>query len=125
MYQAIDIANYIIGYSANVLKKPITNLKLQPMLYLIQYFSNLKLNKPFIVDEFEEWRTGPVIKDVYIEFSRYGSLLITDLYNSGYENIYFEKKDKEFLNEAIETLNKYSTSQLHGLVNVANSNINA
>lgn len=111
MYRAMDVANYIIGYT-NSMEKPVTNLKLQKMLYFIQGFSYSKRDEAFISDDFEAWRYGPVVRDVYIEFSRYGSLLITDFYNSNYQNINFEKKDKEFLDDMIQSLNNYSTSKL-------------
>lgn len=111
MYKAIDVANYIIGYT-NKLNEPITNLKLQKMLYFIQGFSYSRLDKAFISDDFEAWAYGPVVRDVYVEFSRYGSLLINKFYNSNYENIFFEDNDKRFLDNMIKSLNKYSTSKL-------------
>ena len=110
-YKAIDVANYIIGYT-NKLNKSVTNPKLQKILYFIQGYGYSKLDKQLIDADFEAWTYGPVIRDVYIEFSRFGSLLITDFYKSNYENIYFDNKDKVFLNNIITELNKFSFNKL-------------
>ena len=110
-YKAIDVANYVIGY-ANKLNNSVTNQKLEKILYFIQGYGYSKLDKQLIDADFEAWTYGPVIRDIYIEFSRYGSLLITDFYKSNYENIYFDEEDKLFLNEIIEELNKFSTNKL-------------
>ncbi len=110
-YKAIDVANYVIGY-ANKLGQSVTNPKLQKILYFIQGYGYSKLNKQLIDADFEAWTYGPAIRNIYIEFSRFGSLLITDFYKSNYENIYFDNKDKIFLNNIIKELNKFSFTKL-------------
>lgn len=120
MYKGIDVANYIIGYT-NSLNNPVTNLKLQQILYFIQGYSYRILDKAFILDDFEAWPYGPVVRDICIEFSRFGSLLITDFYNSNYENIYFEDRDKNFLDQIIKELNKFSVYKLVSASHAKNS----
>lgn len=48
-----------------------TNLKLQNVLYYVQTKSLIETGKPVFEDDFEAWRGGPVIRDVYREFMRY------------------------------------------------------
>lgn len=48
-----------------------TNLKLQNVLYYVQTKSLIETGKPVFEDDFEAWRSGPVIRDVYREFMRY------------------------------------------------------
>ena len=111
MYKAIDVSNYIIKYT-NINNKPITNLKLQKMLYFIQGFYYSSTNEPFIEEDFEAWPYGPVIRNAYIEYSRFGSLLITDVESDRVNNIDFLPDDKSFLDDIISSLNKYSASEL-------------
>ncbi|OOB80282.1 MAG: hypothetical protein BEN19_05755 [Epulopiscium sp. Nuni2H_MBin003] len=67
-----DIIEYIDYYN-NELGKPITNLKLQKLLYYVQ--ANFLLNKKDIC--FEEdiihWTLGPVVKEVYEKFKIFNS----------------------------------------------------
>lgn len=48
-----------------------TNLKLQKVLYYVQTKSLIETGNPVFEDDFEAWRSGPVIRDVYREFMRY------------------------------------------------------
>lgn len=111
MYKAIDIANYIIGY-ANKIGRSVTNSELQKILYFLQGFYYNKHDEPFISEDFTARRTGPVIEEIYVEFSRYGGLVITNFYESNYKNIKLKYLDKIFLNDAIKLLTKFSTNKL-------------
>ena len=51
-----------------------TNLRLQMVLYYIQTKSLQDTGTPAFEDDFEAWRVGPVIRDVYWEFMRYVGL---------------------------------------------------
>lgn len=48
-----------------------TNLKLQMILYYAQTKSLIETGNPVFEDDFEAWRCGPVIRDVYSKFMRY------------------------------------------------------
>ncbi len=111
MYKAIDVANYVISYT-NKLKKPVTNLKLQKMLYFIQGFSYAQMDKRFIDEEFEAWPYGPVIRSAYIYYSIFGSFTIKTIEQSNSNIDKFSEEDKNFLDEIILKLNMYTASQL-------------
>ena len=66
--RAMDLAHYIVEV-AHYMKDPVSNLKLLKIMYFIHRdFSDH--NKKLIEDqEFEAWTYGPVIPQVYYEFS--------------------------------------------------------
>ncbi|GAA7111858.1 hypothetical protein BD0027_04330 [Helicobacter pylori] len=70
--KALDVAKILINLSLDN-QKPITNLKLQKMLYIAQTESDSKLIK----EDFQAWDYGPVIPDVYRNFCINGSTPIT------------------------------------------------
>ncbi|KAA6507698.1 DUF4065 domain-containing protein [Helicobacter pylori] len=72
--KALDAAKILINLSLDN-QKPITNLKLQKMLYIAQAESDSKLIK--IKEDFQAWDYGPVIPDVYCNFCINGSTPIT------------------------------------------------
>lgn len=84
MYNAIDVANYIIlyckkqGYS-------ISNLKLQKLLYFVQAQFLVSCNKPCFNADIEAWDFGPVVPDVYHNFKYWGSSDIPDIFAEGAE----------------------------------------
>lgn len=74
--KAMDLADYII-LKADELKEPVSNLMLQKVMYFLNVMyliSNNDKEMPLVSDSnFERWDYGPVIKDVYNEYSSYGS----------------------------------------------------
>lgn len=71
MYDALDVANYVIKYCQEYLYRDITNLQLQKILYYIQAAFLVRRDKPIFIDSIEAWKYGPVIKEVYHEFKYY------------------------------------------------------
>lgn len=85
MYDAMDVAEYTLWYSNIILKSPITNLKLQKLLYYIQG-SNIVLNKSPLFDNcIEAWKYGPVVPDVYYWYSDNLGNNITEVTDSSVE----------------------------------------
>lgn len=67
---AENVADYILSF-ANEAQDPITNLKLQKLLYYSQGYY-LALNDCVLFeDEIEAWAHGPVIPDIYHNFKRF------------------------------------------------------
>ena len=69
---AIDVARYIINYCHDH-DMPISNLKLQKLLYLVQGVSLALRDIPMFEDEIEAWDFGPVVPSVYREFKVFGA----------------------------------------------------
>lgn len=80
MFNAIDIANYIINKCID-LGRPITNLQLQKILYYVQGEYIRKTNGNTLFNEaIVAWPYGPVIPEVYFEFNGYSSSDINTKY---------------------------------------------
>lgn len=96
MYNALDIAKYVINY-CNEKQKPISNLKLQKILYFlwIDYF---KATQQYLFsNEIYAWKFGPVVPDVYYEFCAYGGIPILRDFN-----IEISDSVKRIINQTIE-----------------------
>ena len=64
---ALDVAKYLIGLAQRD-GKPVTNLRLQKLLYYAWgTYWNL-YRKILFKDDIEAWQFGPVVRDVYIEY---------------------------------------------------------
>ena len=114
------VANYIVDF-ANQNSKPLTNLKLQKVLYFLQAAFLVDHNLTLMDIEFSRWQYGPVSRDVYYNFNDRGALQIrekTSVLNM--ENFSFSvptltdipENIQQALNRYIDTLLDYSASQL-------------
>lgn len=90
MANAMDVADYTICQAAK-LGKPLSNLHLQKTLYFLNVIHLLQYNKPLISDvHFERWHYGPVLADVYSEYSDNGSNFIDEPKSHDY--MYFDQE---------------------------------
>ncbi len=106
MYNALDIARYVINY-CNKKQKPISNLKLQKILYFlwIDYF---KATQEYLFDnEIYAWKFGPVVPDVYYEFCAYGGVPILRDFQ-----IEINNNDKEIIDATIDKCIELTPYQL-------------
>lgn len=72
MVKAIEVAKYIVQ-EALYRKSPVSNLKLQKLLYFVQGVSLALNNVPAFEDKIVAWKYGPVVEDVYYAYSMYGA----------------------------------------------------
>lgn len=72
------LADYIINYSC-IIDKPVTNLYLNKILFIIQAEYYKEYNRLLFHDKFVNWEFGPVIENVYYKYSSYGSLPIQQI----------------------------------------------
>jgi len=81
-YSALDVAKYIVNYAKNESERPITNLKLQKILYFVQLKflgnGNLCIENALFGDNIEAWRYGPVVSDVYSYYNEFSDRPITN-----------------------------------------------
>lgn len=106
MYDVQLIARYIIHRHA----LPISNLKLQKILYFVQAEFLVSMNKACFDDDIEAWDHGPTVPAVYFEYNIFGSTSIPDQGCDGFDSI--SKQDKNHLDAIIDTAAKYSASWL-------------
>lgn len=79
MYKADVLARYIVDKCTND-GQPITNLQLQKILYFIQLNFIKIMNVAAFNEDMEAWQHGPVIPEVYSEYSYCGGTPIFQTY---------------------------------------------
>ena len=68
MYDVLDVASYVIKkYWLH--GSPITNLKLQKILYYVQGYCLKKNNAPAFFEHIYKWPYGPVVQEVYFNYN--------------------------------------------------------
>ena len=68
--KSIQVANaFILRHGSDI---DITNLVLNKLVYFAQVESLRETGKPLFEDKIEAWSYGPVEKDVYYTFQKYG-----------------------------------------------------
>lgn len=67
MKSAPEIAKYIVHFFQER-QDPVTNLKLQKLLYYVQGWHLALFNKPAFSEEIQAWVHGPVVPEVYREY---------------------------------------------------------
>ncbi len=75
MYQAVSVARHIITY-CNKQGKPISNLKLQNLLYFVWIEYYRRTNSELFFENIYAWATGPTVPTVYYEFGCFAGLPI-------------------------------------------------
>lgn len=108
MYNALDIARYVINY-CNEKQKPISNLKLQKILYFL-WIDYYKATQEYLFDnEIYAWKFGPVVADVYYEFCAYGGIPILRNFKLDVE---ISNSVKEIIDKTLEKYIGYTPYQL-------------
>ena len=74
---ANKVAKYFI-WKAQGEKKAITNKKLQKLLYYAQAWSLVLNDKKLFNEKIEAWVHGPAVRDVYVEYKKFGFGPITE-----------------------------------------------
>ena len=105
MATASKISKYIIK-EALKRKMPVTNLKLQKILYFVQGVHLVMHDKEAFSDEIIAWEYGPVVKDVYYEYAIYGANDIIPMDKN--EKINLSMRLKKAVSFVLNDLLKYS-----------------
>jgi uncharacterized phage-associated protein len=100
------LADYIVT-KCTIDRHPIPNLRLQHMLYVIQFVYARQTDGSLLFDEtFEAWPTGPTIRDVYLRYSDFGGRPIEHVTNaqSTHADNLMSERLKAFVDAGIEIL---------------------
>ena len=102
VYTAMNVASEIVKQYEQK-KKPITNLKLQKVLYYVQMQSLQQEGCALFAEDFQAWRHGPVIPEVYEFFRKYVSGNIDYQDKAVMENrIEFSDKEEKVIEEIVD-----------------------
>ena len=96
----------LLFYRSKALNQPVTNLKLQKILYFLNAIYLVKRSKPLVDATFEKWNYGPTIPDVYKEYRVNGGNNIIDI--KTHPILYFE--DNSFYDTPLEHLGFYESN---------------
>lgn len=107
VYNALTIAQYIIN-KCFIEGSPVTNLRLQKLLYFVQGQVLRYLNRPLFNDDFYAWAYGPVIPEIYFEFCGYAGAPI----RRTYDNIEIDLLESTIIDDTISRLAPYDDWQL-------------
>ena len=77
--KALDLAGYVIDKGDFI-----SNFKLNKILYLLHCYYMMKTGKELIDEDFEAWSIGPVIPEVFWEYSIYAGAPIMSFYKIEY-----------------------------------------
>lgn len=98
-YNAINIAEYIVKKCDN-LGEEVTNLKLQKILFFIQKEKIKEKGSGLFYNAIEAWQYGPVVPDVYYEYSGFGAMPIK-YYSLFDTNFQIEPEDEKLIDTVI------------------------
>lgn len=70
MAQAVEVARYVIRFFQEA-GDPVSNLKLQKLLYYIQGWHLAIKKRPLFQSDFEAWVHGPVLPSIYGQYKHY------------------------------------------------------
>ena len=112
-YSALEVARYVITKCSEA-GKPVSNLKLQKMLYFLWVDFYKKTGRTLFYDDICAWQFGPVVPDVYFEYCSYAGRPINARYNTSEIN----PNDKKVLDMAIS---KYAKIPANILVNTTHA----
>ncbi|QRN40601.1 MAG: DUF4065 domain-containing protein [Neisseriaceae bacterium] len=92
----------------------ISNLKIQKLVYYAQGFSLAINNRPLFKEEIRAWKHGPVVKELYDKYRKYGSgALPTDDLNINHNN--FSEEDKKLLDDVYDVYGQFSAWKLRNM----------
>lgn len=79
MYTAMQVAKFVVSYCSK-LGKPVSNLKLQKLLYFIWIGFFKETHNSIFRDDICAWQFGPVVPSVYYEYCSYAGNPIRETY---------------------------------------------
>lgn len=111
MPSAFDVAYHLIHLAGGGKEPdPLTNLRLQKLLYYVQGWALAALGRPMFEERIEAWTYGPVVEKVYQHFKEHGRELISPEQVPTPDGVGDE--DRAFIEAAWEAYKRYSASAL-------------
>lgn len=109
-YKALDIARYFVWKSSQGGEEPISNLKLQKLIYYAQGLSLAMHDRPLFEDLILAWTYGPVVRSVYDVYKEKGASGIAP--DPSYDSESIGKDTRAFLDEIYDAFGQFSAGRL-------------
>jgi len=124
MYSASVIAAYLVNKGIECIS-PISQMKLQKMVYFAQGVNLATNDAPIIKQTIEAWKYGPVVPIIYSDYKLYGSLPINDvdlIYNFPKDEIKnIDPKSLESLNYTWQATSHLTAEELANWTHIVGS----
>ena len=108
-YNALEVARYII-YHEEQAGRPVSNLRLQKLLYFVQAKFLVEKNEPCFTQKMEAWNFGPVVPKVYKAYRYYGNTPIPCEDES--DDFSIRRSDRKIIDSMLDSCSQYATSTL-------------
>lgn len=119
MYNAVDIAKYMVQKYKEKFDRPLDELKLHKLLYLLYREYIIQYNDKLFEENFYGWKFGPVLKSVRTEYMN--NKFLNDF------NIELDENIKNLINYILDKYGKKSSWSLsrltHGEISWKNARI--
>jgi uncharacterized phage-associated protein len=111
MPSAFDVAYHLIRLAGDGKESdPLTNLRLQKLLYYVQGWAIAALGRPMFDQPIEAWTYGPVVRDLYNHFKEHGRDLISPEQVPTANGVGDE--DRAFIESVWDSYKQYSATAL-------------
>ena len=114
---AISLSNYVISLFEEQ-GTPVTNLKLQKVLYYIQGYFYRHFSKAAFSDEIYNWQYGPVVPVVYYEYNDNGSAPLKS--RMIWDDCAFTDSERKLIKSVVEKCASIATSRLVSMTHSEN-----
>jgi len=111
MYDATDVSKWFLANIDRESGESITHLKLQKLLYYAQAWNLVLQDKPMFSNRIEAWMHGPVVPDVYSQYSANGYNAI----DAPVSSPVFDDNTEHVLREIMRVYGKYDAKYLEEL----------
>lgn len=108
---AQQVAHHVLAFS-NEVEDPITNLKLQKLVYYVFAWYLANTGVALFKETFQAWIHGPVIPSLYNEFKHFSPQHIVHTAQLSETNAYFSEKELQLINEILSVYMPYSAYEL-------------
>lgn len=111
-YSAVSVANSIIKLTKEKGINDLSPMKLQILMYFTQFFYLKNFEKTLIDDNFNRWRSCPVIPSLYYQLRSYQSRSVNQYIQQLIENnevVVYMIADEDYISWALidKVINKY------------------
>src|SRR3989344_7670488 len=107
--KAQDVGRYFL-YLANQERKPITNKKLQKLVYYAQAWSLVLNDRKLFNEPIEAWVHGPAVRSLYVKYKKFGFEPIQEEVKASELN--FSDQAKKLLNNVWKLYGKMDAGYL-------------
>lgn len=117
MQTVLDVAKYIV-YKHWKDGEPISNLRLQKILYYVQGYATKRCNEAAFGEAIYKWPYGPVVPEAYFVYNKYRSQPISEPDDVDMQRV-FERLQREpaiisVIDSVVQQSYRYSSTELVG-----------